>query len=133
MNTAVHSTLWPKRCSRGKRWTNRRSTASPDFRPLPSLRPESCPSKRIHAIEVERLDPKPLNVRVTDPKRVEVNSLHLSVDSFWLSKRHSTESLRLSRRSVVFRCMAGQSRTHGGPAVAPRLHNTLPLSVVHRI
>ena len=30
---------------------------------------------------VEGLDPKPLNVRATDPKRVGVNSLHLSVDS----------------------------------------------------
>jgi len=37
---------------------------------------------RNDAIEVERLDPKPLNVRATDPKRVEVNSRHLSVDSF---------------------------------------------------
>ena len=35
------------------------------------------PSSRNAAIEVERLDPKPLNVRATDPKRVEVNSLHL--------------------------------------------------------
>jgi hypothetical protein len=35
----------------------------------------------MHAVEVERLDPKPLNVRATDEKRVEVNSLHLSARS----------------------------------------------------
>jgi hypothetical protein len=29
---------------------------------------------------VERLDPKPLDVRATGAKRVEVNSLHLSVE-----------------------------------------------------
>jgi hypothetical protein len=34
-----------------------------------------------NAIEVERLDPKPLNVRATGPKRVEVKSLHLPVAS----------------------------------------------------
>jgi hypothetical protein len=38
------------------------------------------------AIEVARLDPKPLNVRATGPKRVEVNSRHLSLNSFYLSK-----------------------------------------------
>ena len=32
----------------------------------------------IHAIEVERLDPKPLNMRASGFKRVEDNSLHLS-------------------------------------------------------
>jgi hypothetical protein len=31
---------------------------------------------------VERLDPKPLNVRGTGSKRVEVNSFHPSVPSF---------------------------------------------------
>src|SRR5688572_28046272 len=54
---------------------------------------------RIHAIEVERLDLKPLNVRVTDPKRVEVNSLHLSVDSLWPSERSSTAAIRLNSDS----------------------------------
>ena len=35
---------------------------------------------RIHAIEVARLDPKPLKVRATDPLRVEV----------YRAKRHQT-------------------------------------------
>ena len=51
---------------------------------------------RIYAIEVERLDPKPLNVRATGLKRVEVNSLHLPVDSFWQSERSSTPRKQLS-------------------------------------
>jgi hypothetical protein len=34
--------------------------------------------RRTRAPEVERLDPKPLNVAATDPKRLEVKSLHLS-------------------------------------------------------
>ena len=46
--------------------------------------------------QVERLDPKPLNVRPTGPKRVEVNSLHLSAGSFWHSERGLTASVRLS-------------------------------------
>jgi hypothetical protein len=41
-------------------------------------------------VEVERLDPKPLNVRATGPKRVEVNSLHLELhphDGYNISHR----------------------------------------------
>jgi glycerophosphoryl diester phosphodiesterase len=39
---------------------------------------------------VERLDPKPLNVRAIELKRVEVNSLHLSVASLWrFERRHA--------------------------------------------
>jgi hypothetical protein len=34
---------------------------------------------------VEGLDPKPLKVRPADLKRVEVNSLHLSVEWSWLT------------------------------------------------
>ena len=49
------------------------------------------PSLRCNdAVQVERLDLKPLNVRATGFKRVEVNSLHLSVASFMQSKLGST-------------------------------------------
>src|SRR5687768_17908354 len=42
------------------------------------VRRGSRPFDRMKGPElVEGLDPKPLNVRATDPKRVEVNSLHL--------------------------------------------------------
>ncbi|MGH7943716.1 MAG: spermidine synthase [Opitutaceae bacterium] len=46
--------------------------------------------RRVRSTEVERLDPKPLNVSGTNPKRVEVNSLHLS-------ERRVVAPLRLGR------------------------------------
>ena len=51
---------------------------------------------RNEAIEVERLDPKPLHVRAAGLKRVEVNSLHRSAGSFWQPKRNSTALSQLS-------------------------------------
>ncbi|MSU73429.1 MAG: hypothetical protein EXS43_14005, partial [Opitutus sp.] len=52
---------------------------------------------RNDSVQVERLDLKPLNVRGTGPKRVEVNSLHLSVVSFSEQKRGSTAWTRIRR------------------------------------
>ena len=40
--------------------------------------------RRIHELEVARLDPKPLHIRAARPKRVEVNPYHLSVVSLFL-------------------------------------------------
>ena len=60
-------------------------------------------------LKVERLDPKPLNVRATELKRVEVNSLHLSVGSFWQSKRSSNA---LSRLRIADGSGAGGSAPH---------------------
>ena len=53
-------------------------------RPLQSCR---LSATRRFAAEVERLDPKPLNVTAHRPKRVEGNSLHLSASSFWYACR----------------------------------------------
>ena len=55
--------------------------------PLPLAMNKSGSPLRNCAVEVVRLDPKPLTLRPTDPKRVEVNSRHFSVDSFCLETR----------------------------------------------
>ena len=74
-----------------------------------------------HAIGVERLDPKPLDVRATDSKRVEVNSLQLSVGLFWRSQRSSTASLRLGLFALLAALVPGISG-----AVAPVLIQNAP-------
>lgn len=53
---------------------------------------------RIHAMEVERLNPKPLNVSSTGPERLEVKPLHLSLSR---GQTSSIVSLRLSHRGPV--------------------------------
>jgi choline-sulfatase len=50
---------------------------------------------------MERLDPKPLNVRSTGPKRVEVNSLHLSLHSFSLAGLIATLALTTSLHAAA--------------------------------
>ncbi|MSU51019.1 MAG: hypothetical protein EXS37_18335 [Opitutus sp.] len=58
---------------------------------------------RNDSVLVERLDLKPLNVKGTGPKRVEVNSLHLSVVSFSEQKRGSTAWTRLRSERQTLR------------------------------
>ncbi|MSU47746.1 MAG: SET domain-containing protein-lysine N-methyltransferase [Opitutus sp.] len=66
------------------------------------LRPLLAPHlSRNDSVQVERLDLKPLNVRGTGPKRVEVNSLHLSVVSFSEQKRGSTAWTRLRKSEAI--------------------------------
>ena len=79
---------------------------------------------RIHAIEVARLDPKPLDLRETDPNRVEINTLHLSVHSFWLSKRNSTAPIRIAAQGWAERRMAVQKYKPASPL--PEIHDAGP-------
>ena len=87
---------------------------------------------RIHAIEVERLDLKPLIARATDPKRVEVNSLHLSVGSFLQLGRRSTASIRLSRKNAE-ELAHGTHRTHGQDELRARLQERSPHQIVRHL
>jgi hypothetical protein len=56
----------------------------------------------IHAIEAERLDPKPLYVSATGPKRVEVNPFHRPVDSLSRLERCSITSSRLRSAFISY-------------------------------
>src|SRR5688500_18208863 len=64
--------------------------------------PTPTSPSHIHAIEVERLDRKPLNVRATGSKRVEVNSLHLAADPVSPSERNSIPSFGPRRKFSLF-------------------------------
>ncbi|MSU51145.1 MAG: twin-arginine translocation signal domain-containing protein [Opitutus sp.] len=74
---------------------------------------------RNDSVQVERLDLKPLNVRGTGPKRVEVNSLHLSVVSFSEQKRGSTAWTRLSRREFLAAAGGAAAAVALGAPAAP--------------